>query len=75
MMDINDLFKKFDDYKRTNGNVIIHPGPQFNILELSEDFVQTLKHELETNICMASSEIDELNAITKFVIMILEESY
>lgn len=75
-MTVQELFDKIDYYRRTkNGSVVIHPGLPANLIELKEDFVQQLKQELQTNIMMAQTGIDELSACTKFVIMMLEDSY
>ena len=75
-MTVKELFDKIDYYRRTkNGSVVIHPGLPANLIELKEDFVQQLKRELQTNIMMAQTGIDELSACTKFVIMMLEDSY
>ena len=75
-MTVQELFDKIDYYRRTkNGSVVIHPGLPANLIELKEDFVQQLKRELQTNIMMAQTGIDELSACTKFVIMMLEDSY
>lgn len=71
-----DFFKKFESYNRsTTGTVIIHPGLSYNLIELTEDFVQELKKDLMTKVNLASVGIDELDASTKFAIMMLDDSY
>ena len=70
------LLDKFDHFRRTpSGNVIVHTGLTADILELKEDYIQQLKRELENNIHIAISGLDELSATSKFVIMILQTAY
>jgi len=73
---VNSLMSRFDAYRRTpKGNVVIHPGLTANLIELTEDFVQSLKNDLQNKISMAHAGIDELDPATKFAIMILIQSY
>ena len=74
-MTVQELLEKFEYFRKYKGNVIIHPNLPANLIELSEDFVQRLKRDLETSLMMAQTGIDELSPCTKFVIMMLEDAY
>ena len=72
-----NFIDKFDHFRRTpdNGNVIIHPGLPYNLIELTGDFVDDLKRDLTTKIAMAQHGIDQLSPTEKFVIMLLQDAY
>jgi len=72
-----EFISKFDHYTRVpdNGTVIIRPNLPYNFIELNEEFVQKLKKDLQTKITLAFTGMDELDATTRFAIMMLEESY
>ena len=72
-----DFINKFDQFRRSpvTGNVIIHPGLPYNLIELTGDFVDDLKRDLTTKIAMAKHGIDQLSPTEKFVIMLLRDAY
>jgi len=72
---VKEFLQRLDQYKSYKNNVIIHPGWSYCFIELNKDFVEQLKKELRTKLMMAEHGIDELDAITKFAIMVLEDSY
>lgn len=73
---VKDLMERFDSYRRTpKGNVIIHPNLPANLIELKEDFVEELKQEIKTELLLVEIGISEISPTTKFVIMLLEDSF
>ena len=73
---IGEFLQRLDNYKKTSNNsVVIHPGWSYCFIELHEDFINELKQELKIKLMMADNGIEELDAITKFAIMVLEDSY
>jgi len=74
---VKEFISTFDSYRRVHdtGNVIIHPGLKYNFIELKSDFVDSLKDDLLKKIAMAEAGVDEIDSITQFAIMILEDSY
>jgi len=73
---VNSLISRFDAYRRTpRGTVIIHPGLSYGLIELTEEFTQSLKQDLQNKISMAISGMDDLDPAAKFAIMILTQSY
>jgi len=73
---LESFINKFDHFRRTpKGNVIIHPGLSYNLIELKGEFVDELKQTTANRIAMTSTKIDDLNALEKFAIMILEDAY
>jgi hypothetical protein len=73
---VQEFLQRLEQYKNpTPNSVIIHPGWTYCFIELNKDFMEQLKNELRTKLMMAEHGIDELDAITKFAIMVLEDSY
>ena len=73
---VGEFLQRLEQYKNpTPNSVIIHPGWTYGFIELNKDFMDQLKKELSTKLVMAENGIDELDAITKFAIMVLEKSY
>ncbi len=72
-----EFIEKFNHFctVKTTGNVIIHPGLPFNLIELTEDFVNELKNDLSKKITMAHTGLDKLSPTDKFAIMILEDAF
>ena len=72
-----DFIKQFEFFRRVpdTGNVIIHPALPYNFIELTEEFVLELQNDLRKKLMMAHAGIDELDATTKFAIMLLEDAY
>ena len=74
---LNEFMEKFDDFSRVSdtGNVIIHPNLSFHHIELSKDFMDSLREDLFKKIMLAHNETDELSPSTKFAIMMLEQAF
>ena len=74
---ISEFINNFEYFKRVKdtGNVIIHLGLSYNFIELRSKFVDELKNDLKNQLMIADTNMDELSAITKFAIIILEDSY
>ena len=72
-----DFIESFDHFRRVpdTGNVIIHPALPYNFIELTSEFVLELQNDLAKKIMMAQTGVDELDATTKFAIMLLEDAY
>jgi len=73
----SEFIEKFDSFTRAKhtGNVIIHPALPFDHIELTGDFVNLLKNDLEKKIMMAHTGLARLSPTDKFTIMILEQAY
>jgi len=69
-----EKFEKFHKVKDT-GNVIIHPALPHDHIELSGDFVDSLKNDLQKKIMMAHTGLERLSPTDRFTIMILEQAY
>jgi len=76
-MTSEDFIKQFDHFRRdpTTGNVIIRPGLPYNHIELTGEFVESLKNDLSKKIMMAHTGMDRLSPTEKFAIMILEDAF
>ncbi len=74
---VEEFMSRFDGYRRVpdTGNVIIHPGLTYSFIELKSEFVESLKDELAIKLSMVEAGVDDLNPISQFAIMILENSY
>lgn len=73
---VDEFLQRLERYKKpTPNSVIIHPGWTYCFIELNKDFMEQLKTDLRTKLMMAESGIEELDAATKFAIMVLEDSY
>jgi len=73
---VAEFLHRLDQYKVSSVNsVVIRPGWTYCFIELDKDFVDQLKNELRIKLMMAEQGIDQLDAITKFAIMVLEDSY
>ena len=72
-----DFIKQFDFFRRVpdTENVIIHPALSYGFIELTEEFVLELQNDLRKKLMMAHTGINELDATTKFAIMLLEDAY
>ena len=74
-MTTKEFIDKFDSFTRAthNSTVIIHPNLKH--IELTEKFVTELKKDFNIRLMMAQHGIEDLGAVEKFAIMILEDSY
>lgn len=77
---IEEFFERFDDYKTYKSehgvtSCIIYPGFHYEFIEVTEEFKNQLKKELQTKLTLIASGIEEPDAITKFCVMVLENSY
>ncbi len=72
-----DFINHFDHFTRAtdSGNVIIHPGLRYGLIELTSDFVDDLKDDFSKKFMMATNDLRPLSPIEKFAIMMLEEAY
>lgn len=71
------FIEKFDHFRRVpdTGNVIIHPALPYGFIELTGEFVDELKDDIQKKFMMAEAGIDDLDPTTKLIIMLLEKSY
>ena len=74
---VKEFFDKFNNFRRyPEGNsVMIHPGFKYGFIELSEEFIQALKKDLETKLMLSANGIEDLDPTTKFAVMMLAEAY
>lgn len=72
---VGELFSRFDSYAQTEKSVVIHPGLKYGFLEVTPEFAAALRKALEIKIMLASNGIEEIDPITKFAVMMLENSY